>query len=61
MAKSYLDAIDSLLAGDADTAREQLKRIVEKHRRNDWMDPAYIAAEADYVKLKKPERAKKKR
>jgi predicted Zn-dependent protease len=61
IAKSYLDAIDKLLAGDADTAREVLKKIVEKHRRNGWMDPAYIAAEADYAKLKKPARGKKKK
>ncbi len=61
IAKSYLDAMDKLLTGDADAAREQLKKIVEKHRRNDWMDPAYIAAEAEYARLKKPQRAKKKR
>ena len=31
-----------------------LKKIVEKNR-DDWMEPAYIAAEADYAKIVKAE------
>jgi len=55
----YVAAIERLLAGDVDTAREQLKTIVEKHRKNDWMEAGYIAAEADYAKLYKPPRKKR--
>jgi tetratricopeptide (TPR) repeat protein len=51
LAATYLDAIDVLLAGDEAGARDRLKKIVEKNRR-DWMEPAYIAAEADYARLK---------
>ena len=57
IAATYLAAIERLLAGDQDAARDQLKRIVEKDR-GDWMEPAYIAAEADYARLKKPGRKK---
>lgn len=60
IAATYLTAIERLLAGDRDAARDQLKNIVEKDR-NDWMEPAYIAAEADYARLKEPERRKRKR
>jgi tetratricopeptide (TPR) repeat protein len=56
---SYMDAIERLVAGEQDAARTDLKKIVEKHRR-DWMEPAYIAAEADYARLKKTEKRKKK-
>jgi tetratricopeptide (TPR) repeat protein len=56
----YAEAIDRLLAGEVDTAREQLKKIVEKDRKHGWMDEIYIAAEADYARLYKPERRKKK-
>ena len=59
IAASYLAAIDRLLAGDEDAARERLKKIVERNR-NDWMEVAYIAAEADYARLKKPARGKRK-
>lgn len=58
IAASYLAAVERLLGGDEADARERLKKIVEKNR-GDWMDPAYIAAEADYARLKKPERRKK--
>jgi len=57
IAASYLAAIERLLAGDEDGTRDRLKNIVEKNR-HDWMEPAYIAAEADYARLKKPERRK---
>ena len=43
-----------------DDAQDRLKQIVEKNRR-DWMEPAYIAAEADYARLKKPEREERRR
>jgi tetratricopeptide (TPR) repeat protein len=59
IAASYLAAIERLLAGDADDARERLKKIVERNR-NDWMEVVYIAAEADYARLRKPVRGKRK-
>jgi tetratricopeptide (TPR) repeat protein len=70
IAASYLAAIERLLTGEQaktederrkaeDDARERLAQIVEKNRR-DWMEPAYIAAEADYARLKKPARRKGK-
>lgn len=60
IAATYLAAIERLLSGDEDGGRDDLKKIVEKNR-NDWMEPAYIAAEADYARVKKPERKKKGR
>lgn len=59
VAASYMDAIERLLARDEEEARKRLQKIVEKHRR-DWMDPAYIAAEVDYARLKNTEKRKKK-
>jgi tetratricopeptide (TPR) repeat protein len=56
----YVDAVERLLAGDADAAREQFQKIVEKDRKKGWMEEIYIAAEADYARLYKPERRKKK-
>lgn len=58
-AAAYLAAVERLLEGDAAAARDQLKKIVES-RRKEWMDPAYIAAEADYVRIKAPEKRKRK-
>ena len=60
IAASYMEAVELLLAGDENGARERIKKIVETHRR-DWIEPAYIAAEVDYVRLKKTERRKGKR
>lgn len=60
IAASYMDAIDLVLAGDEDEARKRLQKMVEKNRR-DWMEPAYIAAEVEYVRLKKTEKRKGKR
>lgn len=60
IATRYLDAIERLLAGDQDGARDRLKKIVDKNRRNSWMDDVYIAAEADYSRLYKPQRKKRK-
>ena len=48
---SYLAAIERLLDGHPDDARDRLKRIVEKNR-SEWMEAAYIAAEADYARLR---------
>jgi len=50
IAATYLTAIEALLDGKKDDASERLKTILERNR-NDWMQPAYIAAEADYAKL----------
>ena len=55
LAATYLAAAERLLAGDEDGARDRLKQIVERNR-NDWMDPAYIAAEADYARLPQKKR-----
>jgi tetratricopeptide (TPR) repeat protein len=60
IAASYMDAIERLLAGDEDEARKRVQKIVDKHRR-DWMEPAYIAAEAEYARLKKTEKRKGKK
>ena len=60
LAASYLDAAEALLHGKPAVAKDLLKRIVEK-RRNEWMDPLYIAAEADYAKLLKAEGKKGKK
>lgn len=57
LSASYLTAIELLLDGRTDQARERLKKIVEKNR-GEWMQPAYIAAEADYSRLEKPKRGK---
>jgi tetratricopeptide (TPR) repeat protein len=60
IAASYMEAVERLLDGDEEAARQRLKKIVEKNRR-DWMEPAYIAAEVDYARLKKTEKRKGKR
>jgi len=60
LAASYLEAAEDLLQGKPAAATDLLKRIVEKHR-NEWMDPLYIAAEADYAKLLKAEGKKGKK
>jgi tetratricopeptide (TPR) repeat protein len=59
IAASYLDAAQSLIDGKTEAAKDQLKQIVEKNR-NEWMDPVYIAAEADYARILKAEPRKKK-
>jgi tetratricopeptide (TPR) repeat protein len=60
LAASYLDAAQNLIEGKTEAAKDQLKQIVEKNR-NEWMDPVYIAAEADYAKLLKAEPRKKRK
>jgi hypothetical protein len=61
MYASYLDAVDRLIAGDKTGARELLKPVVEKRKEDAWMEPVYIAAEADYVKIALPVKHKKKK
>ena len=51
LSATYLSAIERLLDGHADDARDRLKKIVERNR-SAWMEPAYIAAEADYSRLR---------
>ena len=50
----YLAAMERLKQRDTAGARDLLKQIVEKEHYS-WMDPVYIAAEADYAKLLKTE------
>ena len=59
IAGTYLDAAERLIKKDTTGAKELLKRIVEKNH-NEWMDPVYIAAEADYAKILKAEGRKRK-
>ncbi len=59
LAASYLDAAQSLIEGKTEIAKDQLKQIVEKSR-NEWMDPVYIAAEADYARILKAEGKRQK-
>lgn len=61
LAADYMEAVELLLSGDETKATARLKQIVDKNRRNDWMEPGYIAAEADYARLYKPARKKKKK
>jgi predicted Zn-dependent protease len=61
MYASYVSAVDKLIAGDKAGARELLKPIVEKRKDDDWMEPIYIAAEADYVRVALPVKHKKKK
>ena len=60
LATDYLDAAELLIAGNKDEATARLKTIVQKHRKTEWMDPVYIAAEADYARVYKPPRKRKK-
>jgi tetratricopeptide (TPR) repeat protein len=56
----YFDAAQNLIEGKTPAAKDLLKQIVEKYE-NEWMDPVYIAAEADYAKILKAEPKKKKK
>lgn len=51
IAATYLSAIEALLDGKKEEATERLKKIVERNR-TAWMEPAYIAAESDYARLR---------
>ena len=59
VAAAYLDAAERLAAGKRRDAAARLKPIVEKHMA-EWMTPAYIAAEADYSRVAKKGRSKKR-
>lgn len=56
---AYFDAAEQLIQGKTADAKNRMKEIVEKYR-NDWMDPVYIAAEADYARILKAEGKKRK-
>ena len=74
MTAAYIQAAETIAAekkppvrGKKDPAEDTLREIVEKQQ-NRWMEPVYIAAEADYArilkaegKFKKPAGRKKKR
>ncbi len=57
---AYGIASRALWSGDHDKAKNEMKRIVEK-RVDDWPSFAYIAAEADLVRLQKGEHKHKKK
>jgi tetratricopeptide (TPR) repeat protein len=57
---TYLTAVDRLIAHDVDGARDLLKPLVDKHL-DRWMEPVYIAAEADYARIALPAKKKKKK
>jgi tetratricopeptide (TPR) repeat protein len=57
LAAAYLAAAELLVEGRKEDATRRLEEMVEKKRR-EWMDPGYIAAEADYARLYKPPRRK---
>jgi len=46
--------------GKKDPAEDALREIVEKQV-NRWMEPVYIAAEADYARIALPPKKKKKK
>lgn len=74
MTVAYVEAVETMAEekkpparGRKDQAEDTLREIVEKNE-NRWMEPIYIAAEADYArilkaegKFKKPGERKKKR
>ncbi len=59
MAATYLDAAERLIQGKREASKDLLKEIVERDR-NNWMEPVYIAAEADYARILKAEGKKPK-
>jgi len=52
MTSTYLDAGEKIAARKPRDAEPALKAIVEKDQ-NRWMEPVYIAAEADYARILK--------
>jgi tetratricopeptide (TPR) repeat protein len=56
---TYASAVERLLSGDKNGARELLRPVLEKQEER-WMEPIYIAAEADYARIAPPKRKKKK-
>jgi tetratricopeptide (TPR) repeat protein len=57
---AYMNAVDRLVANQKPAAKDLLKPIVEKHKTM-WMEPVYVAAEADYARIVKAEPKKKKK
>jgi len=59
---TYMTAVDRIVDGNSKDALALLKPLVEKNTRS-WMEPVYVAAEADYARLLKaePKRKKKKK
>lgn len=60
IASTYMNAVDKLVANEKAPAKDLLKSIVEKHKAM-WMEPVYVAAEADYARILKAEPKKKKK
>ena len=60
LAGAYMNAVDRLVANEKTAAKDLLKPIVDKHKTR-WMEPVYVAAEADYARIVKAEPKKKKR
>jgi len=58
MYAAYADAVERLLANDKAGARELLKPMLQKQEER-WMEPIYIAAEAEYARIAPPKRKKK--
>lgn len=56
---AYMEAVERLLANQQPSAKDLLKRIVEKHK-SEWMEPVYVAAENDYARIVNAEPKKKK-
>jgi len=60
MTSAYVQAAETMAAektpkkGHKDAAEDALRQIVEKNE-NRWMEPTYIAAEADYARILKAE------
>jgi tetratricopeptide (TPR) repeat protein len=55
---AYIDAVDRLQQNDKVGARALLKPVLEKQE-DRWMEPIYIAAEAEYARIAPPKRKKK--
>jgi len=58
--RTYVNAVDRLIANDKVGARELLKPVVEKQE-DRWMEPIYVAVEADYARIAPPGKHKKKK
>lgn len=60
LAPAYATAVAQLVAHKTSEARDLLKPLVEKNK-DRWMEPVYIAAEADYARIAKAKKSKKGR
>jgi tetratricopeptide (TPR) repeat protein len=60
IASAYMDAVARQMASDTTGAKDLLKPIIKKHKAQ-WMQPVYIAAEADYARILKAEPKKRKK